>query len=53
MAWPTRIRTEHGGAKGSSAKEGYRGVRVEAKLASRKRRRLDDKRVVEEGRRAE
>lgn len=43
MAWPKNIRTEHGGAKNSSAKDGWWGYRDEAKRYSRKARRRIDK----------
>lgn len=48
MGWPKRMRTEHGGAKNSSAKNGWWGPRVEAKLFSCKRRRRDDDRAAVE-----
>lgn len=36
-------KTEHGGAKNSKAKSGYWGKRAEAKYASKKARRRNDK----------
>lgn len=43
MALWTKGRTEHSGHKGSSRKHGFWGKRDEAKEASRKQRRRDDK----------
>ena len=38
--------TEHGGAKGSSAKSGYYGRRADAKRESNRARRMNDRRAV-------
>jgi hypothetical protein len=53
MALPKHMKTEHGGAKNSSAKHGWWGPRGEAKRFARKaRRRIDKLRARgEEGRR--
>ena len=48
VAWPKRIKTSHGGAKNSSAKHGWWGPRIEAKLFARKARRREDRAAVEE-----
>jgi hypothetical protein len=48
MAFPKRMRTSHGGAKNSSAKSGWWGTRIEAKLFARKARRREDRESVEE-----
>ena len=48
MAYPKNIRTEHGGAKNSSAKDGYWGYRDEAKPLARKARRRMDREAVTE-----
>jgi hypothetical protein len=42
------MRTSHGGAKDSSAKHGWWGSRVEAKLFARKARRREDRESVKE-----
>lgn len=46
--YTTSIRTEHGGHKGSGRKSGFWGVRYEAKLCSRKARRLNGKKLIRE-----
>jgi hypothetical protein len=53
MALPKHMKTEHGGAKNSSAKHGWWGPRDEAKRFARKARRRIDKLLArgEEGRR--
>jgi len=43
MAWWTKGKSEHTGDKGSSRKSGFWGTRNEAKKASRKLRRANDK----------
>ncbi len=48
MALPKNIRTEHGGAKNSSAKSAWWGPRVEAKHFARKARRSLDRRAARE-----
>ena len=43
------IKTEHNGAKNSSAKGGYWGYRSDAKQESKKLRRRRDKRLCKDG----
>jgi hypothetical protein len=46
----SRRHVEHAGAKNSSAKSGYYGLRAEAKATSKKSRREQDKKTMEEQR---
>jgi len=43
------IKSEHTGAKNSDRKSGFYGHRVDAKAYSRKRRRLDGKKIILKG----
>jgi hypothetical protein len=49
MGLPKGLKTSHGGAKNSSAKDGWWGSRFEAKLFARKARRREDRASVESG----
>jgi hypothetical protein len=51
MAFPKRMRTEHGGARNRGAKGGWWGFRDEAKHYARKARRRMDREAVKEQRR--
>jgi len=48
MAFGKQVKTEHGGAKNSSAKSGFWGLRIDAKEYSKKIRRRRDKEAIKE-----
>jgi len=47
MSYVNKVKTEHNGAKNSSAKTGFWGKRAEAKEVTRKLRRKRDKKEIE------
>jgi hypothetical protein len=48
MAFPKRMRFSHGGAKNSSSKDGWWGLREEAKRYAKKAARLDKRSRIRE-----